>query len=359
MLFVTANKLAVQSVPFRQNVWCTSNRRTIKSTFRHPGVQQAWYHLTNRSEQKKRGIHHTRKIMTANSTDAAAHLNNTTGGHNAHHPTCSDDTAQTTGSEAPLNEQTIKSEPSEPTMEPKSRGVAQEKWIIAQAKQRRDKNSVGDNVRLQSTSPSAYARPKQLLNVYKAASADLLPEEPSNPMSDVLNIPELLEQILLNLKTSFLIKKAMLVCRGFKQSLDGSPAFKKRSSFAFRINFDPGHAIPAFYVNIRPKWMPRLYNTPRKDTVEFSFQGSVPWFNVLAATEGLRRLRVFEKMPPMIWIGWKAKGGRQNVGRALLLEDGLEMTFGHVFDALATDIPLRGAVDSVEITWRGHLPRME
>jgi hypothetical protein len=42
-----------------------------------------------------------------------------------------------------------------------------------------------------------------------------------------------------------------------------------------------------------------------------------------------------------------------------LLEDGLEMTFGHVFDALATDIPLRGAVDSVEITWRGHLPRME
>ena len=297
--------------------------------------------------------------MADNSTDAAAHLDTTSDESNAHPPTASNHTAQDTGSEAPPNEQTIKSEPREPTMKPKSRGVARDKWIIAQAKQRRDKNNVGDNVRLQSTSPSAYARSKQLLNVYEAASADLMPEEPSNPMSDVLNIPELLEQILLNLKTSFLIKKAMLVCRGFKQSLDDSPAFKKRSSFAFQINFDPGNAIPAFYVNLRPKWMPRLYDTPTKDTVEFSFQGSIPWFNILAATEGLRRLRVFEKMPPMIWIGWKKEGCRQSVGRVLWQEDGLEMTFGHVFDALATDIPLQGPVDSVEITWRGHLPKME
>jgi hypothetical protein len=297
--------------------------------------------------------------MAANSADAAAHLSTTSGDHNVNQPKGSDHTAQGTSSEAPLNERTIRIEPGEPTMKPKSVGVAQEEWIIAQAKQRRDKNNVGDNVRLQSTSPSAYARSKQLLNVYEAASADLLPDEPSNPMSDVLNFPELLEQILLNMKTSFLIKKAMLVCRGFKQSLDGSPAFKKRSSFAFRINFDLGHAIPAFYVNIRPKWMPRLYDTPRKDTVEFSFQGSIPWFNILAATEGLRRLRVFEKMPPLIWVGWKAKGGRQNVGRVMLLEDGLEMTFGHVFDALATDIPLRGAIESVDISWRGHLQRMK
>jgi hypothetical protein len=275
-----------------------------------------------------RGTHHTHEDMAADTTDAAAYLSTTSGDH--------DHTAQTTCSETLLNKQTIKSEPDEPAMTPKSGGIVQEKWITAQAKQRRDKNNVGDNIRLQSGSPSPDARFNPLLDVCEAASADLLPDEPPNPMSDVFNIPELLEQILLNLKTSFLIKKAMLVCRGFKQSLDGSPAFKKRSSFAFRINYDfddvaAAKGIPCFYVNLRPKWMPRLYQTPTKSTVEFSFQGSTPWFRMLAQTEDLRRLRVFEKMPALVMVHWKAKDGRGNVG-LMGLQEGHEFTFGHFFE---------------------------
>jgi hypothetical protein len=77
-------------------------------------------------------------------------------------------------------------------------------------------------------------------------------------MSNVFNTPELLEQILLNLRTEFILKAAQLACRGFKQSIDSSPSFSKRRDFAIQIDFDVDEAalirggVPSYHVNLRP-----------------------------------------------------------------------------------------------------------
>lgn len=209
------------------------------------------------------------------------------------------------------------------------------KWHIAQVRIRHNKSIVGDNIKFKFTDP---------------------PDPRFKPISDVFNIPELLEQILLNLETSFLIKKAMLVCRGFKQSLDGSPTFRKRSCFVFRINnnFDEAKAaggIPRFYVNLRPKWMPRLCETPMQKALHFSFEGSFPWFKFLATMEGLKRLRVFEDMPAIVMVNWNTNGRREVIGRIWLRKNVSGLTFGHVFDSMARSIPDEENVESVEIKW--------
>ena len=312
---------------------------------RRSGTQQACYHLTNSSE-----IPPDHAKMTANNnTDTAS------GDLNAHRVVTSDHKVRAAGSKAHLNEESNRGEADEPTLRLRSGRIVHKKWIIAQVALRKNKNNVGDSIRLSASLPPDV-RSSSTPDVSNLLSPSPPPSTSPKPMSDVFNIPELLEQILLNLETSFLIKKAMLVCRGFKQSLDGSPTFRKRSCFVFRINnnFDEAKAaggIPRFYVNLRPKWMPRLCETPMQKALHFSFEGSFPWFKFLATMEGLKRLRVFEDMPAIVMVNWNTNGRREVIGRIWLRKNVSGLTFGHVFDSMARSIPDEENVESVEIKW--------
>jgi hypothetical protein len=126
-----------------------------------------------------------------------------------------------------------------PTMTLRS-GRKISKWHIAQARLRHNNSAIGDTIKFSFTDP---------------------PDPRLNPMSNVFNTPELLEKILLNLRTEFILKSA---CRGFKQSIDSSSSFSKRRAFAIQIDFDVDEAalirggVPSYHVNLRPVWICQL-----------------------------------------------------------------------------------------------------
>jgi hypothetical protein len=130
-----------------------------------------------------------------------------------------------------------------PTMKLRS-GRTIGKWHIAQAKLRHNINMVGDSIKFDFTDP---------------------PDSRLRPMSQVFNIPELLEEILLNLGPAFLLQRVQKVCRGFRDSLEGSPTFRKRSSFAIRV--DNGVTF-ALFPNLIPK---SLVMSPRSAGSHFYF----------------------------------------------------------------------------------------
>jgi hypothetical protein len=317
--------------------------------------------------------------MATNNTDAGAYLNTTSGDHNAQKSTASGHTAQIKGSEAPFIEQTKTVDSDEPTMRLRSGRIVQKKWITAQAKLRKDKNNVGDNVRLQSTSSPPEAHPNSVLEVSEPLSTnppsearhdpgsdvpEVLstsqpPDAPPKPVSDVFNIPELLEQILLNLETGFIILKIQRVCRGFKQSMDLSPSFQERPPpFAFKIDFDVDQSAvhngaPSFHVNLRPSCMYRRVDSPWQCSLGFVFGGARPSFRSLVAMEGFRNLRVFDEVPDVLevtaysrarvpsYLGCPAEWDDEN-------DRWKEFTFGQIFDAAAAE---RNPVENMNRLW--------
>lgn len=254
------------------------------------------------------------EIMAANITaDVAATASSD---HNAHQPY---HTAQTTGSEAPLNPPTDKSDLHETTMTLRSGRIIRKWRIEQQARRRHFKDNVGHNVQFEFANP---------------------PDARSKPMSDVFNTPELLEQILLELKPGFILTTAQIVCRGFKQSMDSSPSFSKRRSFAIQIDFDVDEAalirgVPSYQVNLRPRWICQLEDNEHNRQFNFLLEYTHPSFEKLAAMEGLRRLRVFDEAPPVIRVQWKPnRSGLKDIIMRTN-EGGSDYTFGQIFDAVA------------------------
>lgn len=304
--------------------------------------------------------------MVANSSDAAAHSTLTSGDQDAHQPTGSDHTAQATGSEAPPNAQTNNSESAEPTMKLRSGYIVQKKWLTAQTELRRGKNSVGDSIRLQTPSPPSDSRaedPSTTSDVSEGSSGSPPQIAPPKPMSDVFNIPELLEKILLNLETGFILHTAQKVCRGFKQSIDLSPTFLKRRQYAFKIDIDIDEKTvprrsrnnPTYYqVNLRPSCLVRHTDNGRRSSAAFRFGGGThPSFKSIAATEGLRNLRVFDKVPPFVSVVTHVsesspRGHGKIVGKLSWVDEECEdLTFGRLLDAVAR----RNNADRVHSLW--------
>jgi hypothetical protein len=141
-----------------------------------------------------------------------------------------------------------------PTMTLRS-GRKISKWHIAQARLRHNNSAIGDSIKFSFTDP---------------------PDPRLNPMSNVFNTPELLEQILLNLRTEFILKAAQSACRGFKQSIDSSPSFSKRRDFAIQTDFDVNEAalirggVPSYHVNLRPVWICQLEDNAEDRQFDFS-----------------------------------------------------------------------------------------
>lgn len=296
--------------------------------------------------------------MAANSTDSATHPNISRGDHDAHQPMEFDHTAQTTVSEAPLSEQANKSEPDVPTVRPRTGRIAQKRWFAAQTRLRKKERRgyVRDSMHSHPSNPPWRARPRPEPNVSKAFSTSPPPGSPPKPMSNVFNIPELLERILLNLETGFIITTALMVCRGFKQSMDLSPVFRERRNFAFHIVRDDEEASepkdqPAIFYHAasRPLRMNGKFEAPNRLHLYFHMDRAT--FRRDAATESFRKLRVFDKRPRSVRFHWFVGETPLDEGTWPDLDKDREITFGQIIDVMTEILAWNATPYHLWIDW--------
>lgn len=200
-----------------------------------------------------------------------------------------------------------------PTMTLRS-GRTMGKWHIAQARLRHNQSIVVDNIKFNFTDP---------------------PDPRLRPISDVFNTAELLEQILLELRPGFLLQNAQKVCRGFKESIDGSPTFRKRTVFAFHVSDDPSpddqYAVKLSY-GLVPKYL-REYPCPFLYKFRFIFSEDTRIFENYKAMERFRTLRVFDRVPQVLEVYWHRCSPYSSVDWTI--EDKDAITFGEIFDMVA------------------------
>jgi hypothetical protein len=205
------------------------------------------------------------------------------------------------------------------------------KWHIAQARLRHNINMVGDNVKFNFTDP---------------------PDPRHRPMSEVFNIPELLEEILQDLTPAFLLQKVQKVCRGFKDSIDSSPTFRKRSSFAIYVDNVDGVPLALF-----PNLIPRsLVMSPSSVASHFHFVFSggsdTTTFDSHRTMRRLRGMHMFDMVPQWIFAYWR-RSDRRASSKTWTVEDrGTAVTFGELFDAVAEEPPANGKVlEELHVVW--------
>ena len=215
-----------------------------------------------------------------------------------------------------------------PTMTLRS-GCVVGKWHIAQARIRHNKSIVGDNIKFRFTDP---------------------PDLRLKPMSDVFNTPELLEKILLNLRPGFLLQNVQKVCRGFKESIDVSPTFRKRAAFAIHVSDDYSDSIfykdDTFTFDLIPKSL-SMYHRRRLMLTEFRFLFSQDnrTFESYRTMERFRRLCVFDRTPQQFYAHWGTGQKDWEVK-----EGGNAITFGEIFDRAARFAGGK-EVSHVDIVW--------
>jgi hypothetical protein len=244
-----------------------------------------------------------------------------------------DAVVQAKSPERPLDPHTNKSSLDETTITLRSGRIIQKWRTEQQARRRHFKNNIGHSVQFEFVNS---------------------PDARSQPMSDVFNTPELLEQILLKLETGFILLKAQSVCRGFQQSMDASPEFRKRRTFAIRVDseIDENGVLrspPTFHVNLGPKSMYPLRCGPGSCQANFLLGRGCPSFEELKAIEGLRRLLIFERGVLRIIIRWRSYGYAKRIVWEDTKQHGSGYTFGDVFDAVARRA--RGKVFELSIYW--------
>ncbi|KAM0696126.1 hypothetical protein Q7P36_004609 [Cladosporium allicinum] len=273
--------------------------------------------------------------MAANSTDADTHPNISRGDHDAHQPMEFDHTAQTTVSEAPLNEQANKSEPDVPTVRPRTGRIAQKRWFAAQTRLRKKERRgyIRDSMHSHPSNPPWRARPRPEPNVSKAFSASPPPGSPPKPMSNVFIIPELLERILLNLETGFIITTALMVCRGFKQSMDLSPVSGKGGTLLF----------------ISPLRMIGKFEAPNR--LHLYFHTDRATFRRDAATESFRELRMFDQRPRSVRFHWFLGETSLGEGTWRDLDEDREITFGQIIDVMTEILAWNATPYHLWIDW--------
>jgi hypothetical protein len=225
-----------------------------------------------------------------------------------------DAVVQAKSPERPLDPHTNKSSLDETTITLRSGRIIQKWRTEQQARRRHFKNNIGHSVQFEFVNS---------------------PDARSQPMSDVFNTPELLEQILLKLETGFILLKAQSVCREFQQSMDASPEFRKRRTFAIRVDseIDENGVLrspPTFHVNLGPKSTYPLRCGP-------------------GSCQANRRLLIFERGVLRIIIRWRSYGYAKRIVWEDTKQHGSGYTFGDVFDAVARRA--RGKVFELSIYW--------
>jgi len=206
------------------------------------------------------------------------------------------------------------------------------KWHIAQAKIRHNKSIVGDNIKFRFTDP---------------------PDPRLKPMSDVFNIPELLDQILNNMRPGALLENAQLVCRGFKETIARSPTFRKRAAFAIHVHdcyYKEKRGVEFSY-GLMPRFPHQRErgNFGRKPFVfRFYFSDDTRLLGNYRTMERFRALRVFDRVPQRFWVKWHYP----HVAEFWNVEaDGDAVTFGEIFDVVSGLVPDNTAVETMEFTW--------
>jgi hypothetical protein len=217
-----------------------------------------------------------------------------------------------------------------PTMKLRS-GRTIGKWHIAQAKLRHNINMVGDNIKFDFTDP---------------------PDLRLRPMSQVFNIPELLEEILQNLRPGFPLQNVQMVCRGFKESIDESPTFRKRAACAIHVSDDPSpddqYAVKFSY-GLVPKYLGEYPPGDANPHVfRFVFSEDTRTFENYKAMERFRTLRVFDRVPQVSGVYWRCCSPYKSVDQTVEDEDAT--TFGDTFDMVA-ELAGDSVVTTLDITW--------
>jgi hypothetical protein len=287
--------------------------------------------------------------MSAKGTDV------TSGDRNAHQLTASDHTAQITGSGVPLHKQKNKIESDEPTTRPRSERIAQKRWLIAQTKLRK-RRMMAYRVLPKPQKPPPEARPDPTSDNPELLSTGPLPIACPKPMFDVFNVPELLEQTLLHLETYFIIRTAQNVCRGFKQSMDPSPAFRKRRNFAFHIVCVDDEDTEqkdrwAYFLHTASRPMSMNHRFEASNTLRLYFPMDNAAFQKDTATESFRRLRVFDKRPQRITFDWIVTDPSFQDGIWEVKDEDSEITFGQILDVMAGLQPCEATAYHVWIHW--------
>jgi len=204
------------------------------------------------------------------------------------------------------------------------------KWHIAQARIPHNKSIVGDNIKFKFTDP---------------------PDPRFKPMSDVFNTPKLLEQILLNLRPGFLLENAQKVCRGFKDSIDGPPTFRKRAAFALNVHDVPNAGYNKFSFGLMPRFL--VGGTHCAGHLRFSFSDDTRLFEDYMAMERFRRLRVFDRVPQRLSVDWFSANHQDNSLSWEVNTGGDPVTFGEIFDVVAGLDSSKKAASSLDIIWQG------
>jgi hypothetical protein len=209
-------------------------------------------------------------------------------------------------------------------------GRVLETWQTAQARLRHKINMVGNNIKFEFTDP-----PDQRF---------------IKPMSDVFNIPELLEHIFLDLRPGFLLQNAQKICRGFKETIDGSPTFRKRAAFAIHVQHDPndGHDV-TFSYGLMPRYLQENRRGPRPPELQFFFAEQKRLFEDYRAMERFRRLRVFDMVPQRFWVNRHHSPDSTEFWEVEASGDAV--TFGEIFDVVAGLVSGKKAVKTLDITW--------
>ena len=217
-------------------------------------------------------------------------------------------------------------------------GLTIGKWHIAQARRRQTTNIVGHIIESSST-------------------------DPPKPMSDVFNIPELLEPILLNLPLGFLLQTAQLVCSGFKRSIEASLTVRQKTTSVIHVDDElngggggggNNAATFAFTINLRPKAMlPNRRHRSSRYKPRFVFTDKTSTFDEHRQHMGrLRGMHAFDRVPQYIFVHWKDGQGGMGSAAWEVEGGGDAVTFGEIFDVVATKKePGDRVVKELHVVW--------
>ena len=175
---------------------------------------------------------------------------------------------------------------------------------------------------------------RQLTATSNVILSDFADKRPlPNATSKVFNTPELLEMILLRLKPAHFLTKAQLTCRGFKRSMDSSPAFRRCMTVATR-GIDPDWD---FTWSIAPKCMSFHYNVTGRVVFKLDFTNLS--FERYRAIESFRKLCVSDALPQKFQVLWLDDSTSPGQMIRIHTEECENIAFGQIFDAVAARIP--------------------
>jgi hypothetical protein len=172
----------------------------------------------------------------------------------------------------------------------------------------------------------------------------------SSATSQVFNSRELLEMILLDVKSGDLFANVRRTCRGLKNSIETSETLSQRPVFATRRA--AGFERRFLRWDVVPKCMDFQYETPGRRAFKLVFTELS--FEKHRSNESFRKLCVSEMMPQRIEVVWhegeSAAGGQGNEMIWMKSSDGGKpITFGQIFDAVAESVPVSWKVGGLSL----------